>query len=84
MFRLLQVICMIYVEKQPAACKEYCVEYCKKKSLRDSTDRCTGRRDITETMLKTTLINKDYTIDQSIHQTKILKINFISDRTSGR
>ena len=41
-----------YVGKQPVAWKEYCVEYWLKE-LQESMDRCTGRRDITETLLKT-------------------------------
>ena len=43
-----------YVEKQPVAWKEYCAEYWLKE-LQESTDRCTGRRDITEILLKTAL-----------------------------
>ena len=43
-----------HVGKQPAAWKEYCAEYWLKE-LQKSMDRCTGRRDITEILLNTTL-----------------------------
>ena len=43
-----------YVEKQPMALNEYFVEYWLKE-LQESIDRCTGRRDITEIMLKHTV-----------------------------
>ena len=39
---------------QPVAWKEYCAEYWLKE-LQESTDMCTGRRDITEILLKTAL-----------------------------
>ena len=44
------VICkgwLLYVEKQPMAWKEYCVEYWLKK-FHESKDRCTGCHYITE------------------------------------
>ena len=44
-----------YVGKQPVAWKEYCAEYWLKELL-ESMNRCTGRRDITEILLKTALI----------------------------
>ena len=47
--------------KQPVAWKEYCAEYCLKK-LQDSMNRCTGRRDITEILLKTALNNQSSAI----------------------
>ena len=34
--------------------KEYCAEYCLK-DLQENMDRCTGRRNITEILLKTAL-----------------------------
>ena len=40
--------------KQPVALKEHCAEYWLKE-LQESMDRCTGRRDITEILLKTAL-----------------------------
>ena len=40
-----------YVGKQPVAWKEYCAEYWLKE-LQESMDRCTGRRDMTEMLLK--------------------------------
>ena len=43
-----------YVEKQPVALKEYFEEYWLKKH-QESIDRCTGRRDIAEILLKTAL-----------------------------
>ena len=43
-----------YVGKQPVAWKKYCAEYWLKE-LHESIDRCTGRRDITEILLKTAL-----------------------------
>ena len=43
-----------YVEKQQVAWKEHCVKYWLKE-LHDSMDMCTGRRDITEILLKTAL-----------------------------
>ena len=43
-----------YVGKQPVAWKEYCEEYWLKE-VQESMDRCTGRCDITEILLKTTL-----------------------------
>ena len=43
-----------YVGKQPVAWKEYCAEYWLKK-LQESMDKFTGRRDITDTPLKTAL-----------------------------
>ena len=60
-----------YVEKQPVAWKEYWAEYWLKE-LQESMGRCTGRRDITEVLLKTALttiqsINQP-TINQSINQ----------------
>ena len=41
-----------YVGKQPVAWKEYCAKYWLKE-LQESMDRCTGRHDITEILLKT-------------------------------
>ena len=46
-----------YVGKQPVAWKEYFVEYWLKE-LQESMDRCTGHRNITETLLKTALNTK--------------------------
>ena len=43
-----------HVGKQPVAWKEYCAEYWLKELL-EGMDRCTGRRDITEILLKTAL-----------------------------
>ena len=43
-----------FVAKQPVAWKEYCEEYWLY-DLQESMDRCTGRRDITEILLKTAL-----------------------------
>ena len=43
-----------YVGKQPVAWKEYWAEYWLKE-LQESIDRCTGRRDITEILLKSAL-----------------------------
>ena len=41
-----------HVGKQPVAWKEYCAEFWSKELL-ESMDRCTGRRNITEILLKT-------------------------------
>ena len=43
-----------HVGKQPVAWKEYCVEYWSKE-LQESMDKCTGRRHITDILLKTAL-----------------------------
>ena len=43
-----------YMRKQPVAWKEYCAEHWLKE-LQESMDRCTGHRDITETLLITVL-----------------------------
>ena len=43
-----------YVGQQPVARKEYCAEYWLKE-LQESMDKCTGRRDITEILLKSAL-----------------------------
>ena len=43
-----------YVGKPPVARKEYCVEKWLKEP-QESMDRCTGRRDIIEILLKTAL-----------------------------
>ena len=43
-----------HVGKQPVAWKEYCAE-CWLKEFQESMDRCTGRRDIPEILLKTAL-----------------------------
>ena len=43
-----------YVEKQPVAWKEYCVEHWLKE-LQESMDRYTGCWDVTEILLKTVL-----------------------------
>ena len=43
-----------YVGKQPVAWKEYCAEHWLKE-FQESMDRCTGRRDVTEILLKTVL-----------------------------
>ena len=43
-----------YLRKQPVAWNEYCAEYWLK-DLQESMDRCTGRRNITEILLKTVL-----------------------------
>ena len=51
-----------YVGKQPVAWKEYCAEYWLKEH-QESTDRCTGRHDITEILLKTVLNTIQPTID---------------------
>ena len=50
-----------YVGKQPVAWKEYCAEYWLKE-LQESMDRCTGRLDITEILLKNGV--KHYTSNQ--------------------
>ena len=51
-----------YVVNQPVAWKEYYAEYWFKE-VQESMDRCTGRRDMTEILLKTSL--KHHLIDQS-------------------
>ena len=51
---LTAVFCFDNVGKQPVAWKGYCAEYWLNE-LRESMDRCTGRRDITETMMKMSL-----------------------------
>ena len=63
-FSLITVRCFDngYVGKQPMAWKEYCTEYLLKE-LQESMDRWTGRRDITELLLKTVL----NTINRSIN-----------------
>ena len=43
-----------YVGKQPVGWKENCAEYWLNE-LQESMDKCTGRRDITEILLKTAL-----------------------------
>ena len=40
-----------YVGKQPVAWEEYCAEYWLKE-LGESRDRCTGRHNLTEILLK--------------------------------
>ena len=40
-----------YVGKQPVAWKEHCAEYWLKE-LQEGMDKCTGRRDVTEILLK--------------------------------
>ena len=60
-----------YVVKQPVAWKEYCAEYFLK-DLQENMDRCTGRRDVTEILLKTAL-NTRQSINQSINQSTFLK-----------
>ena len=52
-----------YLGKQPVAWKENCAEYWLKE-LQESMDRCTGRCDITEILLKTAL-NTIQSINQS-------------------
>ena len=52
------------VRKQPVAWKEYFAEY-SSKEIQESMDRCTGRPDITEILLKTAAntiqsINREY------------------------
>ena len=46
-----------YVGKQPVAWKEYCADYWLKE-LQENMDKCTGRRDISEILLKTALNSK--------------------------
>ena len=53
-----------YVGKQTVAWKEYCAEYWLKE-LQESMDRCTGRRDITEILLKKALNTIQYNRRQS-------------------
>ena len=53
---------MVIWEKKPVAWKEYCMEY-RLKELQESMDKCTGRCNITEKLLKMVL----YTL-QSINQ----------------
>ena len=55
----------VYVEKQPVAWEECCVEYWCEKS-RKCMSRWTGRRDITVTLFKTAL-NPIQSINQSIN-----------------
>ena len=59
-----------YVGKQPVTWKEHCAEYWLKE-LKENMDRCIGRRDITEILLKTAL----NTI-QSINQRTGQKLGF--------
>ena len=54
-----------YVGKQLVARKEYCAKNWIKE-LQESMDRCTGRRDETEILLKNGV--KHHTINQSINQ----------------
>ena len=69
-FSLRAVCCFTngYVGMQPVAWKEYCAKYWLKE-LQESTDKCTGHRDITEILLKTT-----FNIIQSITQSIFLQI----------
>ena len=53
-----------YVGKQPMDWKEYRAKHWLKE-LQESIDRCTGRRDITEILLKTAL-NTIKSINQSV------------------
>ena len=55
-----------YLGKQPVAWKEYCAEYWFKE-LQKNMDRCTGRRDITEILLKMAL-NTIQSINQHLSQ----------------
>ena len=57
-FSLITVLCFDddYVGKQPVAWKEYCAEYWLIE-LQESMDRCTGRHDMTEILLKRALNN---------------------------
>ena len=55
-----------YLGKQPVAWKEFYAEYWLKE-LQESMDRCTGRRDINEILLKTAL-NTTQPVDQSCDQ----------------
>ena len=50
--------------KQPPAWREHCAEYWLK-DLRESMDRCTGRRDVTKIQLKTAL-NTIQSINQRV------------------
>ena len=45
-----------YVGKEPVARREYCAEY-RLKEIQESKDRCIGRCNITEILLKKALIN---------------------------
>ena len=56
---LIVVICFDkgYVGKQPLACKKYCALHFVKE-LQESMDRCTGRCNITEILLKTAVNTK--------------------------
>ena len=56
-----------YVGKQPVVWKEYHAEYWLKE-LQESMDSCTGRRDITEILLKTAL-NTIKSINKRMDQT---------------
>ena len=61
-----------YVGKQPVAWNEYCAGYWIKE-LQESIDRCTGRRDIIEILLKTAF--------NTIHSTIFIHIQTIKFTT---
>ena len=65
-----------YVGKQPVACKEYCAEYWLRE-LQESTDRCTGRRVITETTSKTA--SNDIGYNPSINKFSSFTDMYITD-----
>ena len=69
------------VGKQPVAWKEYCAEHWLKE-LEESMDRCTGRRDITEILLKTELTHHTincYTNTLEMNRLKKMKDNIYSN-----
>ena len=61
-----------YMGKQPVAFKEFCAGYWLKE-FQESMDRCIGRRDITEIVLKTAL----NTINQSINHTSFCDLGYL-------
>ena len=63
-FTPLSPLSVANVGKQTVAWKEYCAEFWLKE-LQESMDMCTGRRDITEILLKTVL-NTIQSIDHSV------------------
>ena len=68
-----------YVGKQPLAWKEYCAEYWLKE-FQESMDRCTGRHNITEILLKMELntiqsINKVWTSPLIVCKCQVLGLN---------
>ena len=70
-----------YVGKQSVAWKEYCAEYWLKE-LQESKDKCTGRLDITEILLKTAL-NTIQSINQlALKGSKVMGFEYIDHKIS--